>query len=724
MHLQLRCPAFPGPTSGKSMRTILCVLALTLATLSAWAQTRDENVKRCMSDHPDISINGCTALIQSGQESTANMAAAYNKRGEAYHENFEDEHAVADYTKAIEIRSDYAEAYSNRCAAEDNQGLHDQAIADCTKAITLKPDYAEAYNNRGKAYNFKNLHDQTIADCSQAIALKPDYAEAYAWRAHAYQVKGEDAKGLRDAEKAVALAPQEVGTNVRKAAVKSIALGTMAEIYEKLGQRDKAVANYLASCARCPWVLDALKRLGAPIPTEAQLSALEKADARDSWEQKGLAAVKQQDWNVALQNLLVAQEIDPESPTVLFNLGLTSEKIPGHELRAIAWFQAYLLVAPAAPDAAAVRNEVTSLEVSYEAKNRLILAQLDSFVSLAKKNIDELSANGTNREWAKAASTILGYAAEFQAGSHYFVGDEPGALHVLHAADEKIFRDGRLIIPSLDSSNMTLSMVSAGIGVESIIGGDKSGEFRHGEINALEYLLEAGDLLHARTFVKGWKPNDEMWILGMERLLCTAHDRSDAITFGKISAETEKALAGLAGSRGYTDLVRLYLEMGEVTRAEALSKAIPGELGQQAPKPIGFPTATGLIEDFHQGRIRSQGACPEKIWILKDGDSPNSQVLEWNSRVFRVERAVLLWWSTGRVTFLADVGRNGMKESLDEGWDETRLGDYIKKVGDEILADPYSIKNNTMELARVEFLISETYRQVRGPIHTRPDVSH
>jgi hypothetical protein len=65
-----------------------------------------------------------------------------------------------------------------------------------------------------------------------------------------------------------------------------------------------------------------------------------------------------------------------------------------------------------------------------------------------------------------------------------------------------------------------------------------------------------------------------------------------------------------------------------------------------------------------------------------------------------------------------------MKEFFDEGWDETRLGDYIKKVGNEILADPYSIKNNTMELARVEFLISETYRQVRGPIHKGPDASH
>gem|GEM_PF-5191345 len=717
MHLPLRFPACPEPRGGKTTRTILYLLVLTVATWPAWAQTRDENVKHCMSDHPDISISGCTALIQSGQESPANMAAAYNKRGEAYYENFEDDHAIADYNKAIEIRSDYAAAYSNRCAAKDDQGLHDQAIADCTKAITLKPDYAEAYNNRGKAYNFKNLHDQTIADCSQAIALKPDYAEAYAWRAHAYQVKGEDAKGLRDAEKAVALAPKETGTNVRKAAVKSIALGTMAEIYEKLGQRDKAISYYLASCVRCPWVLEALKRLGAPLPTEAQLDASQKEDARDSWEQKGLSAVKQQEWDVALQNLQVAQAMDPESPTVLFNLGLTSEKIPGHELRAIAWFQAYLLVAPAAPDAAAVRSEVARLEVSYEAKNRLILAQLDSFVSLARKNIDELTANGTNQEWAKAAISILGDAAEFQAGSHYFVGDEPGALHVLHAADEKIFRGGRLIIPGLHSSNMPRAMLSAGFGVEVIVNGDKSGEFYGSEISALDYLLEAGDLRHAWNFMKGSKPNDKMWILGMERFLCTAHDRSDAITFGKTSAEIEKALAGMADARGYSDLVRLYLEMGDVTRAEALAKAIPGDLGKQAPNPIGFPTATGLIEDFHQGRIRSHGVCPEKTWILKDGDSANPQMLEWTSGEFRIERSVLLWWSTGRVAFLADVGRNGLKESIGEGWDETRLSDYIKKVGDQILADPYSIKNNTMELARVEFLISETYRQVRGPIH-------
>lgn len=711
MRLHFRLLASPGPTLARGMRTVLCVLALMLASaLPARTQAGDETMNRCMSAHPDISIRGCTAWIQSGQENPANLAAAYNRRGEAYYENFEDEHAIADFTKAIALRSDYAEAYSNRCAAEGDQGLQDQAIADCTTAITLQPGYAEAYNNRGKAYNFKNLEDQTINDCTAAIALKPDYAEAYGWRAHAYQTRGEDAKALRDAERAVALADSSL---TRSAAVKSRAHGTMAEIYEKLGQRDKAIANYLADCPSCPWVRDALKRLGA-MPTEAQVSELEKASMAKDWENRALLAVKDQEWKMALDNLLAAQENEPRSPTILFNLGLTSEKLPGHELRALAWFQAYLLVAPESPDAMAVRNEITRLEVAYEAKNRQLLQRLDSLIVLAQKNINQLTADGSNQKWADAARSLLGVAAEFQAGSYYYAGNEPAALHILRVADEKAFHAGRLVIPALDSSNMSHAMVSAGFDIEPIVNGDKSGAFNSGEIEALDYLLEGGDLRDAWTLMSGWKPNDDLWMVGMERFLCTAHDRPGGISFARAATDVEKAVAGMTDSRGYFSLIRLYLEMGEVARAEALAKAIPG----------GEYPAAGLIEDFHQGRIQSRATCPERILILTTYGSSGPEKLRWGFGQSDRGRGMPLWWSTGRIAFLSDIGRRGLQDSFDAGWDETRLGDYVKKVGDEILADPYAIKNNTMELARVEFLISEAYRRVRGPVHRTPGTSN
>ncbi len=464
------------------------------------------------------------------------------------------------------------------------------------------------------------------------------------------------------------------------------------------------------------YALLSLALLLAPVQVVAQTSEPIEA-ARVPYE-KGLNAVKQQEWTLAVQYFLAAQKADPYAPATLFNLGLASEKIPGYELRAIAWFQAYLLMAPAAADAAAVRTEIARLEDSFEARNREILYQLDSLFSLTKKYIDEPQHNP---EWARAANSIIGWAADFQAGSHYFVADEAGALRLLHVADENMFRHGRLLIPNSDAGFMQSAMVSALLHIDAIAKGAKSSKFTDIEISQLDYFLEAGDVAHAWTFLKSWEPNDDLWILGMERFLCTAHDRSDGMMFTKASTQIEKTLAGMPDARGYSDLVLLYLQMGEVARAEALAKAIPADLERQTLQRYSLPTATRLIQLFHQGDLRSHGACPGTLSILTAADSPNQQTLQWSVGGWSpgLWDGIPLWWSTGRMAFLAEVGRNGLNERFDSGWNETRLGEYVKTIGAEILADPSSIKNNILELARVEFAISEAYRRVRGPVGGR-----
>jgi tetratricopeptide (TPR) repeat protein len=52
--------------------------------------------------------------------------------------------------------------------------LYDQAIADYTKAIELKPDYAQAYTNRGLENEKLGQRDKAIADYHQALSLAPD----------------------------------------------------------------------------------------------------------------------------------------------------------------------------------------------------------------------------------------------------------------------------------------------------------------------------------------------------------------------------------------------------------------------------------------------------------------------------------------------------------------------------------------------------------------------
>ena len=144
--------------------------------------------------------------------------------------------AIADYTKAIELKPDYADAYYHRGLAKQakcsfggfvwtERGELDEAIADYTKAIELKPDYADAYYHRGlakqasgdvahatgllyrphKGKEAKGDVADAIADYTKAIELKPDYADAYYNRGLAKQAEG-DLDGARvDCTKAIEL---------------------------------------------------------------------------------------------------------------------------------------------------------------------------------------------------------------------------------------------------------------------------------------------------------------------------------------------------------------------------------------------------------------------------------------------------------------------------------------------------------------------------------------
>lgn len=155
------------------MRRILLGLALTLATPPAWAQTRDASVAQCQSDDADISIAGCTALIQSGREPPAVLAAVYYNRGRAEVAKGLNDQAITDLNDAIALTPNDNEAYDNRANAYLNKGLYDQAIVDFNKAIELKPDW-DAHYNRGRTYEKTGQRDQAIADYRAALKFDPN----------------------------------------------------------------------------------------------------------------------------------------------------------------------------------------------------------------------------------------------------------------------------------------------------------------------------------------------------------------------------------------------------------------------------------------------------------------------------------------------------------------------------------------------------------------------
>lgn len=197
---------------------------------------------------------------------------AYERRGDAYRLTGHNDKAIADYTQAIAVYSGNAAAYTGRGLAYQAKRDLDHAIADYTKTIEIDrpkeerdhdlsetdrfyPEYATAYYNRGTAYGYKGEFDRAIADYTKFIAIRPNYAPAYVNRGSAGGAKGELIPAIADYTRAIEIDPSLTIVYFKRGAA-----------YERKGDKDLAIADYRKYLAVNPTdsrTKDALQRLGA-----------------------------------------------------------------------------------------------------------------------------------------------------------------------------------------------------------------------------------------------------------------------------------------------------------------------------------------------------------------------------------------------------------------------------------------------------------------------------
>lgn len=86
---------------------------------------------------------------------------------------------LEDFTKAIELKSDYPYGYYLRGLIKTRNRNTLGAIEDFNKAIELNPQFAEAFNKIGEISFLDQDYKSAISYYSKAIEIKPDLAEAY-----------------------------------------------------------------------------------------------------------------------------------------------------------------------------------------------------------------------------------------------------------------------------------------------------------------------------------------------------------------------------------------------------------------------------------------------------------------------------------------------------------------------------------------------------------------
>ena len=181
-------------------------------------------------------------------------------------------HAIAAFTRAIEIEPKYAEAYAKRGLAYYRTGQYKAAIADYTRTLDFKRYHADAYASRGDAYRALGETQHAISDYSASLKKRwnarvmrrraqtyfqqgdiqnalTDYntvikrqpsAMAYYTRGNAYlQLSTEgDTRHLKfalaDMDQAIALEPRFASAYISR-----------ARIYARVGEQTSATADYM-----------------------------------------------------------------------------------------------------------------------------------------------------------------------------------------------------------------------------------------------------------------------------------------------------------------------------------------------------------------------------------------------------------------------------------------------------------------------------------------------
>jgi tetratricopeptide (TPR) repeat protein len=136
-------------------------------------------------------------------------ATAHSGLGQAYHRMGQDEQAVVEYNRAIEIYALDPNAYIGRGDCRVSLGDHDQALADYNEAIRLGPDYSRAYASRGKLLEAMGQDAQAEADYDRAIQLDPSFTYALRLRAALLSRRGQNDRAIADIEASTRLRPDD-----------------------------------------------------------------------------------------------------------------------------------------------------------------------------------------------------------------------------------------------------------------------------------------------------------------------------------------------------------------------------------------------------------------------------------------------------------------------------------------------------------------------------------
>ena len=291
------------PESGKYQRII------------AWeTNSLPPTVQISHNDTEGLIIKSSQVVSQSSPGFGRVLAETHFNRGNDYYKEEKWDLALADYTRAVAIDSNYADAYNNRGNVYLNQKKWDLAVADYTRAITINPNLAEAYNNRGLAYH--QLEDFNKARENFQRAAQLHLAQG---NTAAYQDTIKLVNSLERSGRALVETYFNRGNH-----------------YYKEEKWDLAVADYTRAIAINPnlaeayynrgFIYNKLQKWDLAVADFTQFIRLNPNNA-DAYINRGLVYEEQQRWDLAVADYTRSLAINPNLARVYINRGLIYSRL-------------------------------------------------------------------------------------------------------------------------------------------------------------------------------------------------------------------------------------------------------------------------------------------------------------------------------------------------------------------------------------------------------------
>lgn len=286
---------------------------------------------------------------------------------------------------------------------------------------------------------------------------------------------------------------------------------------------------------------------------------------------RGIIASRQGDPLLAIRYFQEARIKAPQAAEVFVNLGLAESSIPGRELRAICWFEAYLAAHPNARNAAVVKEQINVLTVKSHGNLSHLIRLLEADVAHMPAVNQPADFSDVAIFWAKAGdiaaarrttdlimdAAYKSRALEAVAGAQAEAGDIANARQTADLIEVPIYRIRALqAIASIQSDSGDFlggdkTFLAAQDAIELI---HDSYNKDHAQAELTSAQADAGYILRARKTANLIKETD------LKRDIAAHIDAVDSA--GKRTADLraiaeDQAKAGnLQSARGFLDTAR------------------------------------------------------------------------------------------------------------------------------------------------------------------------